>query len=139
MTPAPNTSPATRRRSPRRSTEPLALERQLAALGAAAPVGLGAGALARVGLVDTWAELPSPLGKVGVAWNGRGLSWVGRVDDPGAFEEHFRTTNGRPLSRVPEVPERLARAVARRLSGDRRARISLDLRGHTPFELAVWT
>ncbi|MEO8462966.1 MAG: methylated-DNA--[protein]-cysteine S-methyltransferase [Chloroflexota bacterium] len=139
MKSAPTTSPATRRPRSRRSTQPLALEGRLADLGATAPGGLRASVLARVGLADTWAELPSPLGTVGIAWNGRGVSWIGRVDDQEAFEEHFRSTIGRPLSRVAEVPEPLARAVARRLGGDRRARVSLDLRGHTPFEVAVWT
>jgi O-6-methylguanine DNA methyltransferase len=28
--------------------------------------------------------------------------------------------------------------VSRRLGGDRRVRLPLDLRGHTPFEVAVW-
>ena len=139
MKSTPATCPATRRPRSLRSSEPLVLESRLADLGATAPVGLRASVLARVGLADSWAELPSPLGRVGIAWNGRGVSWIGRVDDPGAFEEHFRSTIGRPLSRVPEVPEPLARAVARRLGGDRRAQISLDLRGHTPFEIAVWT
>src|SRR4030095_11269037 len=29
--------------------------------------------------------------------------------------------------------------VARRIAGDRRVRIDLDLRGHSEFEVAVWT
>jgi O-6-methylguanine DNA methyltransferase len=36
------------------------------------------------------------------------------------------------------LPARLERAITRRLSGDRRANVPLDLRGHTPFEQAVW-
>ena len=40
---------------------------------------------------------------------------------------------GRTLSRPA-----LARAIERRLAGDRRARIELDLRGSTEFEQAVW-
>jgi len=37
-----------------------------------------------------------------------------------------------------ELPVGLARAIARRLGGDRRVRIDLDLRGHTDFERDVW-
>ena len=46
----------------------------------------------------------------------------------------------RPPARCasPSLPPRLARAVERRLAGDRRARIDLDLRGTTEFEQAVW-
>ena len=37
------------------------------------------------------------------------------------------------------LPAHLADAVARRLAGERRVRIPLDLRGRTEFEVAVWT
>ncbi|MGH2513551.1 MAG: methylated-DNA--[protein]-cysteine S-methyltransferase [Candidatus Limnocylindrales bacterium] len=37
-----------------------------------------------------------------------------------------------------ELPPRLTAAIQRRLAGDRRVSIPLDLRGHTPFERAVW-
>ena len=36
------------------------------------------------------------------------------------------------------LPPRLADAIVRRLGGDRRVRIDLDLRGHSPFEQDVW-
>jgi O-6-methylguanine DNA methyltransferase len=39
---------------------------------------------------------------------------------------------------VESLPADLARAIERRLGGDRRARISLDYRGTTEFEQAVW-
>jgi len=114
------------------------LEVALRDLGLPAPPEVAVGALVRVGLADEWAELPSPLGPIGVAWNGCGVSWIDRADDPGAFEERFAARVGRPLSRAAAVPERTARAVAARLAGDRRIRVALDLRGRTPFEVAVW-
>ena len=52
-----------------------------------------------------------------------------------------RTTWPGPGARhIPSsaVPDRLAAAIARRLEGDRRVRIDLDLRGHTDFERDVW-
>ena len=51
----------------------------------------------------------------------------------------FRVTVGREIRAADALPEPLGRAIARRLDGDRRVRIPLDLRGHTPFEVAVWT
>ncbi len=110
----------------------------LANLDEAAPANVGHGALVRVGLADAWADLPSPLGPIGVAWNGRGVSWVDRVDDPVEFEERFTAAVGRRIRRVREVPEQIGTAVAARLAGDRRVRLDLDLRGHTDFEVAVW-
>ena len=115
-----------------------ALVRSLEGLALPAPASVVAGSLVRTGLADEWAELPSPLGPIAVAWNGRGISWIDRADDPEAFAERFAARVGRPLSRASGVPEKLARAVAARLNGDRRVRIPLDLRGRTPFEVAVW-
>ena len=114
------------------------LARMLETLDLPAPAGVAQGALVRTGLADEWAELPSPLGPIAVAWNGRGISWIDRADDPDSFAERFAARVGRPLFRAWAVPDRLARAVAARLDGDRRVRIPLDLRGRTPFEIAVW-
>ena len=115
-----------------------ALEAALPELSARAPETLLPATLVAVGLADRYAELPSPLGPVLVAWNGRGISWVDRAWDPEAFEERFRERVGRPIHRAEAVPAELARAIEARLAGDRRARISLDLRGRTEFEIAVW-
>ncbi|MBI3746472.1 MAG: methylated-DNA--[protein]-cysteine S-methyltransferase [Chloroflexi bacterium] len=115
-----------------------ALVRALAGLSLTAPATVAAGALVRTGLADAWAELPSPLGPIAVAWNGRGISWIDRADDPESFAERFAARVGRPLARASGMPERLARSVAARLAGGRRVRIPLDLRGRTPFEVAVW-
>jgi O-6-methylguanine DNA methyltransferase len=120
------------------STEEEALAMALSQLTLKAPASLIRGTLIRTGLADEWAELPSPLGPIAVAWNGRGISWIDRADDPAAFAERFAARVGRPLSRASEVPPKLAQAVAARLAGDRRVRIPLDLRGRTPFEVAVW-
>lgn len=115
------------------------LEPALAALRAAAPPSVGRGALVEVGLADAYAPIATPLGPAFVAWNGRGVSWVAAGDDPTAFEETFRRKVGREIAREAGLPARLRSAIERRLAGDRRVRIPLDLRGHTPFEVAVWT
>ena len=115
-----------------------ALEASLADLRAAAPPSVGFGALVEAGLADRYAPIDTPLGKAFVAWNGRGVSWVGMADDGAEFARRFGDAVGRPIQPADAPPERLASAIRRRLDGDRRVRIPLDLRGHTPFEVMVW-
>ena len=108
-------------------------------LRATAPASVGFGALVAAGLADRYAPIDTPLGPVFVAWNGRGVSWVTPAGDRDLFEHHFRTAVGRDIAPGNQLPAHLGGAIARRLAGDRRVRIPLDLRGHTPFEVAVWT
>jgi len=115
-----------------------ALEADLQDLRAAAPASVGLGALVAVGLADEYAPIDTALGRAYVAWNGRGVSWVGQAPDAARFESRFRAEVGRDLHRASALPARLGLAISRRLAGDRRVRIPLDLRGHTPFEVAVW-
>jgi len=113
----------------------------VAALGdlrVAAPPSVGFGALVAAGLADHYASVNTPLGEAFVAFNGRGVSWVGVAEDGSVFEERFQAAVGRPIERTDALPHRLARAIDKRLGGDRRASIPLDLRGHTPFEVMVW-
>lgn len=115
------------------------LELALRDLRAIAPTSVGYGALVEAGLADRYASLDTPLGPVFVAWNGLGVSGVTPAADRDDFELRFRTTVGREIRASEALPDALGRAIARRLDGDRRVRISLDLRGHTPFEVAVWS
>jgi O-6-methylguanine DNA methyltransferase len=114
------------------------LEAALLDLRVQAPPAVGFGALVDAGLADRYAPIETPLGRAYVAWNGRGVSWVGQATDEAEFESRFRASVGRDIARAAAPPERLAGAIARRIGGDRRVRIPLDLRGHTPFEVAVW-
>ena len=114
------------------------LEHELRGLRVAAPASVGFGALVATGLADRYAPIETPLGRAFVAWNGRGVSWVGQAPDGATFESRFRAEVRRDIARGDALPERLAGAISRRLAGDRRVRIPLDLRGHTPFEVMVW-
>lgn len=116
-----------------------AIETALAGLAEPAPPTLGHGALVAVGLADDYAVVDSPIGPLRVAWNGRGVSAVDGGADDRAFELAFLARTGRRARRRDGLPARLAAAIARRLAGDRRARIELDLRGSSEFERAVWT
>ena len=115
------------------------LEDALRGLRAIAPASVGFGALVEAGLADHYAPIDTPLGAVFVAWNGRGVSWVTPAADRAVFEARFRSTVGRDIAAAEQLPARLSTAIGKRLGGDRRVRILLDLRGHTPFEVAVWT
>ena len=115
-----------------------ALQDALRSLRVAAPASVGFGALVASGLSDRYAPIETALGRAFVAWNGRGVSWVGQATDAATFESRFRAEVGRDIAAAEALPDRLARAISRRLGGDRRVRIPLDLRGHTPFQVAVW-
>jgi O-6-methylguanine DNA methyltransferase len=119
---------------------PLAdIEAALASLAVRAPATLAPATLVAVGLADEYTTMDSPIGPVFVAWNGRGVSAVDAAGDAGEFEERFRRQIGRPIRRASGIAPRLERALARRLAGDRRATLDLDLRGRTDFERAVWS
>src|SRR5260221_7564897 len=67
-----------------------------------------------------------------------GVSVVEVAPDDAAFEAAHRARTGRRAIKTGRLPESMQRAIARRLAGDRRVRIDLDLRGHTDFERDVW-
>jgi O-6-methylguanine DNA methyltransferase len=128
-------------RQPRAGSTPdLALvEEALGHLAETAPAGLAHSALVAVGLADDYTVLDSPVGQLRIAWNGRGVAAVESAPDDRAFEVRFQARTGRPIRRVDALPADLARAIERRLGGDRGARIALDTRGTTEFEQAVWS
>jgi O-6-methylguanine DNA methyltransferase len=115
-----------------------ATETALAGLRESAPAGLAHRTLVAVGLADDYAVIESPVGPLRVAWNGRGVSEVSGETDDQAYETRFQARTGRRARRVEALPADLARRIEKRLAGDRRNRIDLDLRGSTPFEQAVW-
>jgi O-6-methylguanine DNA methyltransferase len=115
-----------------------AIEAALHELGATAPSTLLPNTLVAAGLADEYATLPTAIGDVWVAWNGRGVSALTTAEDGTVFESSFQATTGRPIRRASTgLPPRLAAAIVRRLGGDRRARVPVDLRGRTEFERAV--
>jgi O-6-methylguanine DNA methyltransferase len=109
----------------------------LAGLRVPAPASVRPNVLVEVGLADRYGPIDSPLGRLVVAWNGLGVVSVDVAGDDGAFEASHLASTGRRA--IPsDVPPRLANAIARRMDGDRRVRIALDLRGHSAFEQDVW-
>ena len=114
------------------------VEEAMASLLTTAPPSLAPGVLAEVGLADRYAHIDSPIGALVVAWNGLGVSAVEAAGDHVRFETAHATRTGRRAFRADRLPNGLERAIRRRLSGDRRVRIDLDLRGRTDFEREVW-
>ncbi len=111
----------------------------LTGLRTAAPETLLPRTLIALGLADAYAAIASPIGPLFVAFNGIGVAAVEQAPDGTSFERDHVARFGRPAYRVAALPVRLATAIGRRLAGDRRARIELDLRGRTAFERDVWT
>jgi O-6-methylguanine DNA methyltransferase len=111
---------------------------ELTALAASAPEGLADDVLVEVGLVDRIGPLPSPIGLLWVAWNGRGVSTVDLGEDGAALAARHGAQVGRRTILTATLPAALASAVSRRLAGERHVPIKLDLRGRTAFEVAVW-
>jgi O-6-methylguanine DNA methyltransferase len=112
-------------------------EEGLRSLAVPAPAAVIERTLVQVGLADAVETFDAPIGPVLVAWNGRGVAMVDLADDQGFTTRHAEAT-GRPLIEDVAMPDRLRQAVARRLAGDRRARVAIDLRGRAGFERAVW-
>jgi O-6-methylguanine DNA methyltransferase len=104
----------------------------------AAPDGLVGRSLVAVGLADGIEPFDSALGPIVVAWSGRGVSMVDVDDDRAAVAARHEALTGRPIAAEASMPARLRRAIERRLDGDRRAGVPLDLRGRAGFEQAVW-
>jgi O-6-methylguanine DNA methyltransferase len=111
----------------------------LSALAVPAPVGLADDVLVEVGLVDRMAPYPSPIGMLFIAWNGRGVAEVDLGPDGDDARARHEARSGRRTIAASSLPAHLADAITRRLAGERRIRIPLDLRGRTEFEVAVWT
>lgn len=111
---------------------------RLTSLAAAAPPALVDDVLVELGLADRIAPLASTIGTLWVAWNGLGIAAVDQAADGPAAATAHEARAERPTRLAAALPEDLADAVRRRLAGDRRTPIRLDLRGRTPFEIAVW-
>ncbi len=113
------------------------LELELPSLMTAAPDSLAPGVLVELGLADAFDRVDSPIGALFIAWNGLGVSTVDAARDDVTFEAEHTARTGR-RAYPAELPASLRAAIDRRLGGDRRVRIDLDLRGHTDFERDVW-
>ena len=118
-------------------TDDRIIETALADLRLAAPATLAADVLVEVGLADRYATIESPIGPLYVAWNGRGVSTVEQATDDRAFEENHRARTGRAAYRAAALPPELGMRIARRLAGDRRVTVTVDLRDRSPFERDV--
>ena len=102
-----------------------------------APQGMAEAVLRAVGLVDSWTELPGPIGPLFVAWGTDGVTAVERAGDPDGFELEYLTRLGRHVQRVPEMPARMATQVERRMAGERTSGPPIDITALTEFEQAV--
>jgi O-6-methylguanine DNA methyltransferase len=93
--------------------------------------------LRRVGLVDTYWRLESPLGPVFVAHSKAGISMVTRAKSGADFERAFQRRYGRRAHPEKSVPPAEVRALVRNLKGEGRKELRFDLRGLSEFERSV--
>jgi O-6-methylguanine DNA methyltransferase len=119
------------------SIDDAAIEAALGDLTLSAPHGLAADALVEVGLADRFATIESPIGTLYVAWNGTGVSTIGLARNDVEFATEHRRRTGRQTIRAASLPPALAVRIARRIAGDRRAQVRVDLRGRSDFERDV--
>ena len=110
----------------------------LASMAVPAPAHLAEDVLVEVGLADRVAPLTTTIGSLWVAWNGLGVTAVDLAPDGLSAAATHEARSGRRTILAAGLPVHLARAVGRRLEGDRRVAVPLDLRGHSEFEVAVW-
>ena len=114
------------------------IEAALDDLAVNAPSSLADRTLVAVGLADAYAPIETTIGRIWVAFNGLGVSAVESAPSAKAFEARLLAEHARRAHRLDQLPPRLARAIQRRLAGDSRVSIPLDLRGHSSFERDVW-
>src|SRR5579883_358760 len=101
-----------------------------------APAGLRANTLLATGLADAYFPLETPLGRLYVAHNPRGLSAVLHARSPQDFERAFQAELGR-LAVPQDPPPKLEATLREWLRGDRRHKLRFDLRGLGEFQQAV--
>ncbi len=105
-----------------------------------APPSLAGRVMAQLGpvdSVDSYSRMQTPLWPLLVAWGRDGITAVGRADDPAAFEAEYRSRTGRPVRLVREVPDRLTRAVEKRMRGESVPGLRVDLSGLNEFQRRV--
>jgi O-6-methylguanine DNA methyltransferase len=101
-----------------------------------APRSLRPGVLLGTGLADAYFPLDTPLGRLYVARSEAGLSAVLYASGPEEFERTFQADVGRPAVRQ-DPPERLVQTLHEWLRGERRHKLSFDLRGLGEFQRSV--
>ncbi len=101
-----------------------------------APASLLPAVMSAAGLGIACAPYHSVLGAVLVAYRGSQICGLRLASQATEFERELAERYGVPIYRLGVLPANLARAVRRRLGGERTP-IQTDLSGLTPFEQAV--
>lgn len=104
--------------------------------GSAAPAGLLSAVMVETGLADAFFTLDSALGPLLVAYSNQGVTAVQLAADVATFASAYTARTGRRVHPTASAPDRLIRAVGRRLQGAR-VTVPVDLRGLSDFERAT--
>jgi O-6-methylguanine DNA methyltransferase len=115
-----------------------AFGRALSALKAAkAPAAFAAAVLERIGIGDAYVRVATDIGDVYVAHGPSGVVAVRLMKDDAAYEAWHHRRFGTEARRERKPGRDLLSRIERRISGDRRANVRIDLRGVTAFERSV--
>ena len=101
------------------------------------PADLVPNVLYRTGLSDVCWAMDTTIGPLFLAASQAGITAVDRADSMEAFIAYYRDRFAREVRPVEQPPMRLAQAVERWLSGERRTPPPFDLSHSTEFEAAV--
>jgi O-6-methylguanine DNA methyltransferase len=114
------------------------LVRECRKLGAVqAPATVLPTVMGRLGLVDTYFQVNTPLGTVFVAYNRSGVCAVRPATSALQFEAAFHAAFGRQIHAASEPPAQLVRAITHQLAGTTSPDLRFDLRQLSEFERAV--
>src|SRR5438105_7553466 len=105
--------------------------------GLRAPPTLLAAVQQRLGLDDAYATFDTPLGLAFIAFAAAGIRMVDVGVSPDDFAAAYRARFGRPIRRLSELPDSLARSLQDWAIGCVPARLRFDLSELTEFEQAV--
>jgi O-6-methylguanine DNA methyltransferase len=101
------------------------------------PASLAASTLSQLDLADRYVAVETPIDRLFVAYNARGVSAVRYAPSAADFEREFRARYRRRPMAAKAVPSWLSAALDLQLHGPGRPALRFDLRGLSEFERAV--
>ncbi|MCH2420190.1 MAG: methylated-DNA--[protein]-cysteine S-methyltransferase [Actinomycetota bacterium] len=90
--------------------------------------------------VDEIAKIAGPIGGLWVAYNDHGIAGASfaNLKTFARFREEHHDRTGRPSARAEAMPDDLFDAIEHSFNTGDRDALTFDLRGGTPFQIAVW-
>lgn len=113
------------------------IEASLGKLRQAAPLGVRESVLYAVGSADAFVAVESPIGRLTIAFNLKGISAVKFYEEPRRFARNFAREFGREAWPVKVLPDRLSRELRMAIKSGNSRGLNFDLSEMTPFQQSV--